>query len=63
VRVLSGTPTPEVEPNNDLATATPLAGSGWMSGTISATTDPDFFSIASTPATRCTSASTWTPTA
>ncbi|MBE2232893.1 MAG: proprotein convertase P-domain-containing protein, partial [Anaerolinea sp.] len=46
VRVQSGTPTAEVEPNNDLATATPLAASQWMSGTITATTDPDYFSFA-----------------
>jgi hypothetical protein len=46
VRVLSGTPTAEVEPNNDPAAATPLPASGWASGTITATTDPDFFSIA-----------------
>ena len=45
VRVQSGTPTPEVEPNNDLATANPLAASGWISGNISAIADPDFFSF------------------
>ncbi len=45
VRVQSGTPTPEVEPNNDTATATPLGPTGWMSGTITATTDPDLFSF------------------
>ncbi|MEI2690146.1 MAG: proprotein convertase P-domain-containing protein [Anaerolineae bacterium] len=45
VRVQSGTPTAESEPNNDTATANPLAASQWMSGTISATTDPDLFSF------------------
>jgi len=45
VRVQSGMPTAEVEPNNDLATATPLGPTGWMSGTITATTDPDLFSF------------------
>ena len=45
LRVLGGTPTAEVEPNNDTLTATPVAASGWMSGTITATTDPDLFSI------------------
>ncbi len=45
VRVQSGTPTTEVEPNNDLASATPLSPSGWMSGTVTATTDPDIFSF------------------
>jgi len=45
LRVLSGTPTAEVEPNNDTATANPLPASGWTSGNVSATTDPDFFSF------------------
>jgi subtilisin-like proprotein convertase family protein len=45
VRVQSGTPAPEVEPNNDLITANPLPASGWVSGNIAATTDPDFFSF------------------
>jgi subtilisin-like proprotein convertase family protein len=45
VRVQSGSPTSEVEPNNDTATATPLAASQWMSGTITAIADPDFFSF------------------
>ncbi|MCL4839903.1 MAG: pre-peptidase C-terminal domain-containing protein, partial [Thermoanaerobaculia bacterium] len=45
VKVASGSATAEVEPNNDLATATPLPASGWVSGTITATTDPDFFSF------------------
>ncbi len=45
VRVQSGTPTAEAESNNDPATATPLAASQWMSGTITATTDPDYFSF------------------
>ena len=46
VRVQSGSPTAEVEPNNTSATANPLAASQWMSGTITATTDPDVFSFA-----------------
>ena len=45
VRVQSGMPTAEVEPNNDMGTATPLGPTGWMSGTITATTDPDLFSF------------------
>ncbi len=45
VRVQSGAPTAEVEPNNDTTTATPLAASGWMTGTMLATTDPDLFSF------------------
>lgn len=45
VRVQSGTPTPEVEPNNGTATANPLPANGWVSGNISATTDPDVFSF------------------
>ncbi len=45
VRVQSGTPTAEVEPNNDYATANPLPANGWVSGNISATTDPDLFSF------------------
>ncbi|MCB8916396.1 MAG: proprotein convertase P-domain-containing protein [Ardenticatenaceae bacterium] len=43
VRVISGTPGVESEPNNDLANADPLPASGWISGTISSTTDPDIF--------------------
>ncbi len=45
VRVQSGTPTAESEPNNSPVDADPLAASGWMSGTITATTDPDLFSF------------------
>ena len=45
VRVQSGAPTAEVEPNNDTTTANPLPANGWASGTISATTDPDLFSF------------------
>jgi subtilisin-like proprotein convertase family protein len=46
VRILSGSPTAEAEPNNDVANANPLPASGWVSGTITATTDPDLFSVA-----------------
>ncbi|MBI4916794.1 MAG: proprotein convertase P-domain-containing protein [Acidobacteria bacterium] len=46
VRILSGSPTAEVEPNNDTTNANPLPASGWVSGTITATTDPDLFSLA-----------------
>jgi subtilisin-like proprotein convertase family protein len=45
VRILSGSPTAEVEPNNDTTNANPLPASGWVSGNISATTDPDLFSF------------------
>ena len=45
LRVQSGTPTPEVEPNNNTVDANPLPASGWVSGNISATTDPDVFSF------------------
>ena len=45
VKVASGSATPEVEPNNDPASATPLPASGWVSGTITAIADPDFFSF------------------
>jgi uncharacterized repeat protein (TIGR01451 family) len=33
-RLQSGTPVPEIEPNNTTATANPLPASGWVSGTI-----------------------------
>ena len=46
VRVQSGAPSAEVEPNNDTATATPLSASGWATGNISAVADPDLFSFA-----------------
>ena len=45
VRVQSGTPTAEVEPNNTTATANPLPANGWVSGNMAATTDPDVFSF------------------
>ncbi len=46
VRVQSGSPTAEVEPNNIPGTAQPLPNSGWISGVLSATTDDDFYAIA-----------------
>lgn len=45
VRVQSGAPTVEVEPNNDIATAQPLPPSGWITGTIAITTDVDFYAV------------------
>ncbi len=46
-RLQSGSPVAEVEPNNTPATATPLAASGWASGTITAVSpgESDFFSL------------------
>ena len=46
-RLQSGTPVPEVEPNNAAATATPLPASGWVSGTISAVSpgEADVYSL------------------
>ena len=44
-RLQSGAPAPEVEPNNDLGTATPLPVSGWVTGNMTAIADPDFFSF------------------
>jgi uncharacterized repeat protein (TIGR01451 family) len=43
VRLLSGTPTAEVEPNN--TTPNPLPPNGWVSGTIDVAADVDFFSL------------------
>ncbi|MBP7686688.1 MAG: proprotein convertase P-domain-containing protein [Thermoflexales bacterium] len=43
LRVQSGSPVAEVEPNN--AVPQPLPVSGWVAGTITATTDMDFYSI------------------
>jgi subtilisin-like proprotein convertase family protein len=45
VRVQSGSPVAETEPNDTLATANPLPASGWVSGSTSATTDVDYFSL------------------
>lgn len=45
LKVQSGSPGTEVEPNNDTATATPLPPSGWVSGAIGAAADVDFYSI------------------
>ncbi|MHB1356180.1 MAG: proprotein convertase P-domain-containing protein [Anaerolineae bacterium] len=44
-RKQSGSPTPEVELNNDTTTATPLPLNGWVAGVISATGDVDFYSL------------------
>ena len=45
VRVLTGAPAAEVEPNNSSATATPLPASGWASGTVDPAADIDWFSF------------------
>jgi len=45
MRVQSGAPTPEVEPNDTPAGATPLPMNGWVSGATSAATDIDLYSI------------------
>lgn len=46
-RLQSGTPTPEVEPNDTPATANPLPANGWVSGTRSpaAATEQDWYSL------------------
>ncbi len=41
----NGSPTPEVEPNDASATATPMPASSWVSGTRGTATDADFFSF------------------
>jgi uncharacterized repeat protein (TIGR01451 family) len=47
LRVQSGAPTPEVEPNDTPATANPLPASGWVSGARNpaAATEQDWFSF------------------
>jgi uncharacterized repeat protein (TIGR01451 family) len=47
VRIQSGAPTPEVEPNDTPGTATPLPGSGWVSGTRdpALATEQDWYSM------------------
>ena len=45
VRVQSGAPDAEVEPNDTAATAQPLPASGWITGATSALTDQDFYSL------------------
>ncbi len=45
LRVQSGAPVAETEPNDTTATANPLPPSGWVSGATSAATDLDFFSL------------------
>jgi subtilisin-like proprotein convertase family protein len=42
----TGAPTAETEPNNTTGTATPLAASRWMSGSVNPAADVDFFSVA-----------------
>jgi subtilisin-like proprotein convertase family protein len=44
VRVLSGTPTPETEPNNNGAPQA-LAANGWMSGAITPLNDSDTYTV------------------
>lgn len=46
LKLQSGSPTAEVEPNDDTTTAQALPASGWISGSTSVTTDLDFYSIA-----------------
>jgi uncharacterized repeat protein (TIGR01451 family) len=45
VKVTSGTPAAEVEPNSGPATATPLPANGWASGTVDPAADADWFSF------------------
>ncbi len=45
LKVQSGAPGAETEPNDTPATANPLPPSGWVSGSTSATTDLDFYSL------------------
>jgi subtilisin-like proprotein convertase family protein len=45
LKVQSGSPVVESEPNDTTATANPLPASGWVSGSTSATTDVDYFSL------------------
>jgi uncharacterized repeat protein (TIGR01451 family) len=46
VRVLSGSPTPEIEPNDNGGTPNPLPPNGWVSGVIGTAGDTDTFSLA-----------------
>ncbi|MBK8594759.1 MAG: pre-peptidase C-terminal domain-containing protein [Holophagales bacterium] len=46
LKVQTGSPGVETEPNNDTATATPLPGSGWVSGVIGVAGDVDYYSVA-----------------
>ena len=46
LRVQSGSPTAEAEPNDSTATATPLPVSQWVSGAVGAAADLDFYSVA-----------------
>lgn len=46
VRVQSGGPTAELEPNDSPANAQPLPASGWVTGTTSSTADSDWYALA-----------------
>ena len=47
IRLQSGSPTPEVEPNDTAATANPLPANGWVSGTRdpASATEQDWYSL------------------
>lgn len=45
LKVQSGAPVAETEPNDDTLTANPLPSSGWVSGSASSTADVDFYSL------------------
>ncbi len=45
VRVQSGAPTGELEPNDDTGSAQPLPISGWITGSTSSTADIDFYAL------------------
>ncbi|MCC6190338.1 MAG: proprotein convertase P-domain-containing protein [Anaerolineales bacterium] len=46
VRVQSGSPAAELEPNDSLAAAPPLPASGWVAGSTASTADSDWYSLA-----------------
>ncbi len=46
LKVQSGIPTAEVEPNNASVTPQPLPSSGWITGSIDINADVDFYSLA-----------------
>jgi len=45
IKVQSGTPVPEVEPNDSVRNAQPLPVSHWVTGTMAAPNDVDFYSL------------------